>query len=57
MNVNRSSQQLAIVLRISPFGESHALVDLLTPEEGLLPAVAYGLRSRRSSLRSAPDEA
>tara|TARA_B100000614_G_scaffold174784_1_gene156087 strand:- start:364 stop:1134 length:771 start_codon:yes stop_codon:yes gene_type:complete len=51
MNVNRSSQQLAIVLRISPFGESHALVDLLTPEEGLLPAVAYGLRSRRSSLR------
>ncbi len=51
MTVNRSSQQSAIVLRISPFGESHAMVDLLTEEEGLVPAVAYGLRSRRSSLR------
>jgi recombinational DNA repair protein (RecF pathway) len=51
MNVNRSSQLSALVLRITPFGESHAMVDLLTPEEGLLPAVAYGIRSRRSSLR------
>jgi DNA repair protein RecO (recombination protein O) len=51
MNVNRSSQHSALVLRISPFGESHAMVDLLTPDEGILPAVAYGIRSRRSSLR------
>lgn len=51
MNVNRSSQQSAIVIRISPFGEHHAMVDLLTAEAGLLPAVAYGIRSRRSSLR------
>lgn len=27
------------------------MVDLLTPESGLLPAVAYGIRGRRSSLR------
>ena len=27
------------------------MVDLLTREEGLVPAVAYGLRSRRSSLK------
>ncbi|MFA7565564.1 MAG: DNA repair protein RecO [Alkalispirochaeta sp.] len=51
MNVDRSSQLSAIVIRISPFGESHAMVDLLTPHEGLLPGVAYGLRGRRSSLR------
>ncbi|MFW5693760.1 MAG: DNA repair protein RecO [Alkalispirochaeta sp.] len=51
MNVNRSSQHVALVLRLSPFGESHAMVDLLVPEEGVVPAVAYGLRSRRSSLR------
>lgn len=51
MNVNRSSQQSAIVLRISPFGENHGMVDLLTAESGLVPAVAFGLRSRRSSLR------
>ena len=51
MDVNRSSQQSAIVIRISPFGEHHAMVDLLTAEAGLLPAVAYGIRSRRSSLR------
>ncbi|MDA3951615.1 MAG: DNA repair protein RecO [Spirochaeta sp.] len=49
--MNRSSQQSAIVIRISPFGEHHAMVDLLTAEAGLLPAVAYGIRSRRSSLR------
>ena len=51
MNVNRSSQQEALVLRVRPFGESHASVDLLGAEDGLIPAVAYGLRSRRSSLR------
>jgi DNA repair protein RecO len=51
MNVNRSSQLSAIVIRISPFGENHATVELLVPEQGLLPAVAYGLRGRRSSLR------
>ncbi len=51
MNVNRSSQHSAIVLRLSPFGESHAMADLLTPEEGVVPAVAYGIRSRRSSLK------
>ncbi|MCG8479854.1 MAG: recombination protein O N-terminal domain-containing protein, partial [Spirochaetales bacterium] len=49
--MNRSSQQSAIVLAIRSFGESHAMVDLLTMGEGLVPAVAYGLRSRRSSLR------
>ncbi|MEX2445382.1 MAG: DNA repair protein RecO [Alkalispirochaeta sp.] len=49
--MNRSSQHSALVLRLSPFGESHAMVDLLIPEEGIVPAVAYGLRSRRSSLR------
>ncbi len=51
MNVNRSSQLSAIVIRISPFGENHAMVDLLAPGKGLLPTVAYGLRGRRSSLR------
>jgi DNA repair protein RecO (recombination protein O) len=51
MNVNRSSQHSALVLRLSPFGESHAMVDLLIPDAGLVPAIAYGLRSRRSSLR------
>lgn len=51
MNVNRSSQQSAIVIRITPFGEHHAMVDLLTYDSGLVPAVAYGLRGRRSSLR------
>ena len=51
MNMNRSSQQQAMVLRLSPFGEGHVMVDLLTPEEGVLPAMAYGLRSPRSSLR------
>lgn len=51
MNVDRSSQHSAIVIRVSPFGEHHAMVDLLTPGQGLLPSVAYGLRGRRSSLR------
>ncbi len=51
MNVNRSSQLSAIVIRISSFGESHSMVDLLTPRNGLLPCVAYGLRGRRSSLK------
>ena len=51
MNVNRSSQHLALVLRTAPFGESNAFVDLLTPDEGVVPAVAYGVRSQRSSLR------
>lgn len=51
MNVNRSSQLSAIVIRISPFGEHHGMVDLLTDSAGLTPTVAYGLRSKRSSLR------
>lgn len=51
MNVNRSSQHQAIVLRLRSFGESHAMVDLLSREEGLVPAVAWGLKSRRSTLR------
>jgi len=49
--MNRSSQHRAIVLRISPLGDTHAVADLLTPEEGLLRATVYGLRGRRSSLR------
>ena len=51
MNVNRSSQLSAIVIRITPFGEHHAMVDLLTDSTGLTPTVAYGLRGKRSSLR------
>jgi DNA repair protein RecO (recombination protein O) len=51
MNVNRSSQLSAIILRIGAFGETHAFVDLLTPSDGLVPAVAYGLRSQRSALK------
>lgn len=49
--MNRSSQHEAVVLRHRPFGESHALLDLLSPELGLYQAVAYGARSRRGSLR------
>lgn len=49
--MNRSSQQSAIILRIAPMGESHAFVDILTREAGLFRAVAYGLRSRRGSLK------
>ena len=49
--MNRSSQHEAVVLRHKPFGESHALVDLLSPQLGLYQAVAYGVRSRRGSLR------
>lgn len=49
--MNRSSQHPAIVLRISPLGETNATVDMLTPDEGLLRVTAYGLRGRRSSLR------
>lgn len=49
--MNRNSQHLATILRIAPFGDTHAVVDLLVPERGVLSCVAYGLRSRRSSLR------
>ncbi len=49
--MNRSSQHRAIILRISPSGDSNASVELLTPDEGLIRALAYGLRARRSSLR------
>lgn len=49
--MNRSRQLRAAILRIVPFGETHASVDLLTAEEGLVPAVAWGLGARRSSLR------
>ena len=49
--MNRSSQHEAVVLRCRPFGESHALLDLLSPRLGLYQAVAYGVRSRHGSLR------
>ncbi len=49
--MNRNSQHPAIILRISPMGEIHAGVDVLTRDAGLLRATAYGLRSRRGSLR------
>lgn len=38
-------------MRIAPAGESHGAVDFLSPREGVSRAMAYGLRSRRSSLR------
>ncbi|POR01799.1 hypothetical protein AU468_07540 [Alkalispirochaeta sphaeroplastigenens] len=38
-------------MRIAPVGESHGAVDFLSPREGLLRGMAYGLRSRKSSLR------
>lgn len=49
--MNRSSQHQAIILRVTPLGDTHATADLLTPEEGLLRATVYGLRGKRSSLR------
>ncbi|TVR69415.1 MAG: DNA repair protein RecO [Spirochaetaceae bacterium] len=49
--MNRNSQHSAIILRISPLGEIHATVDLLTPDRGVVRAIVYGLRSRRGSLR------
>lgn len=49
--MNRNSQHSAIILRLSPFGEIHALADILTPDRGVIRAMVYGLRSRRGSLR------
>lgn len=49
--MDRNSQHSAIILRIAPFGETHGSVELLTPERGLVRAIAYGLRARRGSLR------
>lgn len=49
--MNRSSQLSAIILRIAPIGDIHASLDVLTPEKGLVRVMAYGLRSRRGSLK------
>ena len=49
--MNRNSQHSAIILRIAPFGETHGSVELLTPDHGLVRAIAYGLRARRGTLR------
>ncbi len=49
--MNRSSQHPALILRVTPSGESHGSVDLITPDAGLMQARAYGLRSSRSTLR------
>lgn len=49
--MNRSSQHPALILRVTPSGESHGSVDLVTPDDGLISARAYGIRSSRSTLR------
>ncbi len=42
----------AIVLHQQSIGEIHALLTLLTPDQGLVKAMGHGLRGAKSSLRS-----
>ena len=49
--MERSRQHEALVLKLTPFGESHATAHLLTAEGTMLRAAVYGVRSARGSLR------
>ncbi|MFP3959341.1 MAG: DNA repair protein RecO [Spirochaetaceae bacterium] len=47
----RTARLEAVVLRARPFGDIHRSVTLMTAEEGLITAVAYGAGSRKGRLR------
>lgn len=49
--LNRSSQTSAVVLRNTRIGEIHKGVTLLTPDDGLLRAIAHGAYSQKGKLR------
>jgi DNA repair protein RecO (recombination protein O) len=49
--MSRTSRFDAIVLRARKFGEIHKSVTLLSSEEGLVSAIAYGAQSQKGKLR------
>lgn len=49
--LDRHSQHEAIILRVYPIGELHAGVHLFSKESGIISAIAYGIRSSKSSLQ------
>jgi DNA repair protein RecO (recombination protein O) len=49
--MSRTTRVDAVVLRARPFGEIHKSITLLTPESGLLSAIAYGAQSQKGTLR------
>ncbi len=49
--MNRSSQTEAIVLRNTRIGEIHKGVTLLTPDDGLVRAIAHGAYTQKGKLR------
>jgi DNA repair protein RecO (recombination protein O) len=49
--VNRSHSSQTVILRTSRIGESHRGVVMLTPEDGLVRAIAHGANSARGKLR------
>lgn len=49
--MNRTSTTDAIILRNSRIGDIHKRVTMLTPDQGLLSAIAHGAYSRKGTLR------
>lgn len=53
--MKRNHSTSAIVLRTNPIGELHKGVVMLTPDLGLVRAIAHGARSPRGKLRGSTD--
>ncbi|MFW6223432.1 MAG: DNA repair protein RecO [Spirochaetota bacterium] len=49
--MSRTTVVDAIVLRARTFGEMHKSITLLTPQNGLVSAIAYGAQSQKGKLR------
>lgn len=49
--MSRTTRVDAVVLRARKFGEIHKSITLLTPQDGLVSAIAYGAQSQKGKLR------
>ncbi|MCG8569164.1 MAG: recombination protein O N-terminal domain-containing protein, partial [Spirochaetes bacterium] len=48
MSSNRYFECQALILKVKPFGEIHKIVTMLSPEFGMIDAVAYGAQRPKS---------
>jgi DNA repair protein RecO (recombination protein O) len=53
--MSRTNRFEAVILKARRFGEIHKSVTMLSPQEGLVSAIAYGAHSQKGRLRGAVD--